>query len=365
MKIALLNLPFDNNYGGNLQRLALMQILQDMGYDVTHLFVCFKWYDTRIPGCLPLYTLIKRIGRKILKDRYVGIYPERHNKNRFLKDNKAVLPFYEKYIKHTQMINSYEELCKYKNFDTYIVGSDQVWRKKMTVCYPFSSLFFDFLRNENVKRIAYGVSFGTNENELSDEEVKTLGELYAKFDAVSVREDSGLDLLKSYGWTCPNAQLVLDPTFLLSKERYVQIINAGNTRPSDGNMFCYVLDDNDEIEQTISETADNKGLHPFRMSINTEGMFSIEQWLRSFMDSYFIVTDSFHGFVFSIIFNKPVKLIENKFRGNERFESIKRMLNYNPENSDIDWGSINSKIREWTEISMSFLSKSLETSNEY
>lgn len=365
MRIALLNLPFDNNYGGNLQRFALMQVLQNMGYDVTHLMVCFTWYDTRLPGHFPLYTLLNRMGRKLLKDKNVGIYPERYNKKRFIKDNESVLPFYERYVRHTKMITSYEDLCKYKNFDTYIVGSDQVWRKKMTVCYPFSSLFFDFLCHKNAKRLAYGVSFGTNENELSEEEIRKLGELYSKFDAVSVREDTGLDLLESYGWTCPKGQLVLDPTFLLSKDKYLQIIKAGKTYPSRGNMFCYVLDANDEIEHTISSIANAKGLNPFRMSINTDGMFSIEQWLRSFIDSDYVVTDSFHGFVFSIIFNKPVKLIENKFRGNERFESVKRMLSYNPNQDDIDWDAINSKIRKWTDISISFLKTSLETNNEY
>lgn len=360
MRIALLNLPFDNNYGGNLQRFALMQVLQDMGYDVTHLFVNFTWYDTRVSGRCPIYTLIRRIGRKLLKDWTAGIYPERHNKERFLKDNASALPFYQRYIKHTKMITSYRDLCKYRYFDVYVVGSDQAWRKTMTVCYPFSSLFFDFLEDvKHIKRIAYGVSFGTNKNELTDEDIAQLGRLYKLFDATSVREDSGLDLLKLYGWTHPKAELVLDPTFLLPKEKYVEIIKAGNTRSSEGNMFCYVLDRNDDIDNQINRLASEKGLKPFQMSINTDGMFSIEQWLRSFMDSDYIVTDSFHGFVFSIIFNKPVKLMYNQFRGNERFESIMRMLSYNPDSENIEWDAINKQIQELSQKSKQFLLKSL------
>ena len=361
MKIALLNLPFDNNYGGNLQRFALMQVLQDMGYDVTHLFVNFVWYDHRIPGRCPLYTLMRRVARKVLKDKSTGIYPERHNKERFLKDNAAVLPFYMKYIKHTKMITSYKDLCKYKHFDAYIVGSDQAWRKKMTVCYPFSSLFFDFLKDVNhIKRIAYGVSFGTDKNELSQEDIQALGLLYKKFDAVSVREDSGLQLLKSYGWTQPKGEVVLDPTFLLPQEKYLSIIEDGNTKPSEGNMFCYVLDNNEIIDKQIAEVAKKKGLVPFRMSINMDGMFSIEQWLRSFVDSDYIVTDSFHGFVFSIIFNKPVKLMYNQFRGNDRFESIKRLLNYDPDADNVDWNRINNRITELATRSKQFLINSLK-----
>lgn len=359
MKIALLNLPFDNNYGGNLQRFALMQVLQDMGYDVTHLFVNFVWYDSRIPGCYPLYTLIRRIARKMLKDKTAAIYPERHNRERFLKDNSSALPFYNKYIKHTKMITSYKDLCKYKRFDAYIVGSDQVWRKKMTVCYPFSSLFFDFLKGRNVKRIAYGCSFGTDENELTDKEIKELGCLYRFFDSVSVREDSGLKLIDSYGWKSPKPSLVLDPTFLLDKERYISIINDSDTKPSEGNMFCYVLDKNDNTEYVICQEAQRRKLQPFKMSLNSGEMFSIEQWLRSFMDSEYIVTDSFHGFVFSIIFNKPVKLLTNPFRGNERFESLKRLLDYNPDDDNVDWNAINAKIKQKADESKNFLQTAL------
>ena len=360
MKIALLNLPFDNNYGGNLQRYALMQVLQDMGYDVTHLNVCFTWYSTKMPGRFPLYTLGKRIARKILKDWNTGIYPERHNKQRFINDNKSALPFYNKYVKHTKQITSYKELCKYRHFDAYIVGSDQVWRKKMTVCYPFSSLFFDFLRGEKVKRIAYGCSFGTDKNELNNQEIKELGELYNLFDATSVREDSGLKLIEGYGWKSPKPSLVLDPTLLLNKERYIDIIKNGNTKPSKGNMFCYVLDSNENTESVIRQEAEKRNLKPFKMSINSEQMFSIEQWLRSFLDSKYIVTDSFHGFVFSIIFNKPVKLMNNPFRGNERFDSLKRVLEYNPDSENIDWVTINDRINQRAKDSIAFLQTALK-----
>lgn len=359
MEIALLNLPFDSNYGGNLQRFALMQVLQDMGYDVTHLFVNFVRYDTRMPGHYPLYTLMRRVARKVLKDKTTGIYPERHNRERFLKDNAAVLPFYMKYVKHTQMITSYKDLCKYKHFDAYIVGSDQVWRKKMTVCYPFSSLFFDFLKDRKVKRIAYGCSFGTDENELTNDEMNELGRLYRLFNAVSVREDSGLTLIDSYGWKSPKPSLVLDPTFLLSKEKYISIINDGDTRPSKGNMFCYVLDKNENTERVIRQEAEKRKLKPFKMSINSDQMFSVEQWLRSFVDSEYVVTDSFHGFVFSIIFNKPVKLMTNPFRGNERFESLKRVLGYDSDAENIDWGVINDRINQKANESRLFLQVAL------
>ena len=125
-------------------------------------------------------------------------------------------------------------------------------------------------------------------------------------------------------------------------------------------MFCYVLDSNENTESVIRQEAEKRNLKPFKMSINSDQMFSIEQWLRSFLDSEYIVTDSFHGFVFSIIFNKPVKLMNNPFRGNERFDSLKRVLEYNPDSENIDWVTINDKINQRAKDSIAFLQTALK-----
>ena len=359
MKIALLNLPFDNNYGGNLQRFALMQVLQDMGYDVIHLQTsCYE----RVPGCFPLYTILKRMAKRILKRNKEGIFREYRQNINYANENKAIIPFYERYVKHTKTISSYQELRKYDSFDAYIVGSDQVWRRSMSFKFPYTSMFFDFVKNkEAVKRIAYGVSFGTSEDEIPEVEKPELTELYRLFDAVSVREDSGLQLLKKYGWNDPKAIQVLDPTLLLTKQQYSHIIDKGNTVPVDGDVFCYVLDKTEEIDNIINSISMQNKWCPFRTSINPADMVSVEQWLRSFRDAKYIVTDSFHGFVFSIIFNKPVKLVYNKRRGNERFDSLQRLLCYNPEDAMVDWKNINNKITYYANLSRNFLKTSLGT----
>ena len=223
-------------------------------------------------------------------------------------------------------------------------------------------MFLEFLKDKHrIKRIAYGVSFGTSEDEIPDSEKPELAELYKMFDAASIREDSGFQLLKKYGWNHPKAIQVLDPTLLLPRQWYSEIIDEGKTLPLEGDMFCYVLDSKKEIDDIINEVALQKHLRPFRTSIDPINMVSIEQWLRSFRDAKYIVTDSFHGFVFSIIFNKPVKLVYNKRRGNDRFDSLQRLLNYNPEDANIDWDRINDKIKHYANLSRNFLRVSLET----
>lgn len=140
----------------------------------------------------------EEIGKESVEKNKEGIFREFHQNRKYAKEIKAIKPFYDKYIKHTQIICTYQELKKFDYFEAYIVGSDQVWRRSMSYKYPFSSMFLEFLKDKHrIKRIAYGVSFGTSEDEIPDSEKPELAELYKMFDAVSIREDSGFQLLKN------------------------------------------------------------------------------------------------------------------------------------------------------------------------
>lgn len=339
MKIALLNLPYDNNYGGNLQRYALMKVLQDMGHDVTHLNLRFHYY---LPWYKMPYTFTKRIILKYIFGRDLKINQERYSQQEYETKCAVTEPFYQKYIKHTDPITELKQLKQYQNFDAYIVGSDQVWRKRIAKKY-LQSMFLDFLPcDTKVRRIAYGVSLGVAENELSKDEIKQLSDLYRLFNAVSVREDSALELFKTYGWNQPQAVQVLDPTMLLRKEDYLRLIELGNTVPSDGNLFCYILDKTDEKRAFISQKVEELHLNPFELGLDKPT--SIEQWLRSFVDAEYIITDSYHGLVFAIIFNKPFYLIKNEFRGNARFDSILRLLSDNKSTNNYSVVSLNQNL---------------------
>lgn len=351
MRIALLNLPIDNNYGGNLQRYALMKVLQDMGHDVTHLNLRFHYY---LPWYKMPYTYIKRVFLKYIFGRNIKICQESYSQLLYEKRCAVTEPFYQEYIKHTEPIMNYKQLKRFLGFDAYVVGSDQVWRKRIANKYLYS-MFLDFLpRNSDSIRVAYGVSLGVTENELNKNDILKLSELYRCFDAVSVREDSALELFKQYGWTHPQAKQVLDPTFLLSKEDYINLIDNGNTRPSTGDLFCYILDSTEEKKTIISDKAKELHLTPFSYDLQSDNPISIEQWLRSFVDAGYVVTDSYHGLVFSIIFNKPFYLIRNEFRGNARFDSV--LNSFSIIQDSLDWVSINEKLDNLRAKSLSYLS---------
>lgn len=356
MKIALLNLQYDNNYGGNLQRYALMSILERMGHDVTHLNLRFN-YDPA-PWYSKCYRTTKRVLKRIL-GRNVLIFPERKRQKEYERLCSVTDCFYNRYIKHTAIIGHKYKLTKQGRYDAYIVGSDQVWRKTIASIYGIDTFFLDFVPETcKVKRIAYGVSLGTSSNELNEDDLKRLTPLYQLFDAVSVREDSALTLFDRYGWKYPQAMHVLDPTLLLEQSDYMELIYDGSTIESIGNMFCYILDPSKEKEEIIKDYERNLGLTSFEIGLGDK--MGIQQWLRSFYDSEFIVTDSYHGVVFSIIFNKPFKFISNAFRGNARIESLISSLSISLDNEEFDWDAINDRIKKLKNQSILFLEDSLQ-----
>lgn len=354
MKVALLNFPFDNNYGGNLQRFALMRVLENLGHEPEHLFTQLYW---NIPNRFKMFFIKLRFF--LFKKISYSLLCELNGKYEYDKQNESAIVFYDKYVNHTKPIMHPTQLANYQKYDAYIVGSDQVWRKSMSWKFPYETMFFNWLECETSRRIAYGVSFGTEDKELSIEDVNNIGVLYKKFYAISVREDTGLKLLQEYGWDSPHAVQVLDPTLLLEKSDYEDIVRKGDTTRSSGNLFCYILDLDDSKEKIIKSISEIKQLVPFYIGIENDEQPSIEQWLRSFIDAEYVVTDSFHGCVFSIIFNKPFKLIPNPRRGISRFKSLFTLLGVDEENQKFDWGIISQNLLIHRKKSIEFLQNSL------
>ena len=355
-KIGLLNLQVDDNFGGHLQRFALVTVLQRLGCEIIHL-------NTRMPGAKKtVFKYIKGGLKRLLLYPYYAIakkkqfIPPRFFKY-YIKHEPVTEAFYEKYIPHTTRIFSNEELAKHSYFDYYLVGSDQVWRKSIAANYGLFTYMFDYLPSDKI-RIAYGASLGTDKNELSDEDVVKFSELYSYFRTVSVREQSGLDLLKSYSCDNPTPECVLDPTLLLTAQDYSDVINAGNTTSLKEKIFCYILDMNEDKMTLIKDIAKAKGLDYCIWS--REKHYSVEQWLRSFRDADFIITDSYHGLLFSLIFNKSFHLFRNQFRGNARFDSIVISLGVDLDRELQDYTKINQAIVEKREQSIRFLENSIQ-----
>ena len=377
MRIGILTLPLHTNYGGILQAYALQTVLERMG----HLVVVF---DTPNKTFLPPFWKLplcfgKRALKKILSKEGRVFYEHYQNKTRIVIAQN-IQPFVDKYI-HRKVITNFQQLSS-KDYDAIVVGSDQVWR---TVYFPMwlgqgiENGYLSFAKEWKIKRIAYAASFGTSNWEYTDEQTQMCKQLLQKFDVVSVREINGIELCKKYFDI--NAQHVLDPTMLLTKEDYCKIFQEANTPKSKGTLLNYVLDETEEIEHLINEIALKNSLVPFAVNnpfecddtkpLNMRIKPSVETWLRGFYDAEFVVTDSFHACVFSIIFKKQFLVVGNKERGMARFESLLKMFGLEDRlvADDVDINSLQpidyDKVYQFygklKEKSVSFLSENLKS----
>ena len=231
-----------------------------------------------------------------------------------------------------------------------------------------------------VKRIAYAASFGVDNWEFSDLETKRCKKLVKSFDAVSVREFSGIELCRRY--LDVDACQVLDPTMLLDECDYIHLVEKESEGKSAGSLLFYILDPEQSKLDYIAKVAVSLNLVPFsvmpELQVGAKTIVDIDRcvfpsvtkWLRGFMDAEFVVCDSFHGAVFSIIFNKKFVVLGNEKRGMARFYSLLKMYgleerlitdwsNFDIVTKSIDWDSVNRIREERKNFSMEFLLNSL------
>lgn len=332
MKIGILSLVLHTNYGGILQSYALQTVLERMGHEV---IVLDKDRDIHRSFFRQSLTLGKFVLYKYLLRRNVEYYnPRKLNKERKEREQNTQA-FINHYI-HRRVVRSIQSGVM-NDVDAIIVGSDQVWRPKYFKEQWKTGIehaFFQFANSYHIKRIAYAPSFGSEEWEYSIDDTRKCAQLLQLFDAVSVRENSAVTLC-SEKLCREDVKLTLDPTLLLSQGDYIHLVERAQTVKSSGNLLCYILDNSKEKLTLVSRIARERNLIPFYTNSQIGNPHAsqkeriqppVEQWIRGFMDAEFVITDSFHACVFSIIFGKPFVVIANEDRGTTRYKSLFSML---------------------------------------
>lgn len=378
MRVGILTQPLYCNYGGIVQCYALQTVLKRMGHDTVVLQREHN-HSYTLQGAFIYY--IKRIAKLMLGRKESWHYYVAQEKRDYIARNTYrfieahIHPCSNKCYTTEQLKNEVERFA----LDAIIVGSDQVWRPDFSPCQP--NYFLDFLSADSpIKRISYAASFGGDRWDWNPALTKLCATLLQLFDAVSVREKSGIRLCKEHFNV--DAVQVLDPTMLLNPDDYRKVV--GKQRVARGTLFNYVLDRSDEKQYIIRTIENNTGKTSFcSMPALDDSVYNlygdidksvypqVEDWLSAFDEAEMVVTDSFHGTVFSIIFNKPFWVIGNEGRGMARFETLlgmygleNRMINASAisnTNLDerIDWESVNAKRKELQKVSMDFICKSL------
>lgn len=356
MNIGIMTLHLHRNYGGILQNYALQQILSRLGHNPITIDKRPARNNLKFAVSYLKHTIIKALGRE---SEGIYYYEHTHRGGAFAK-------FVNKYINKTRSTARYtEELINKYKLEALIIGSDQVWRRAFFTDGNLKNYYGYFLAGNSIPRIAYAASFGVDSWEYEPELTTECGKLASKFKAISTREDSGIELCKNLG--VMNAVGVLDPTMMLSAQDYLNLCEPIPVLKK-GVLFAYILSNDANDIATVKKIAIQRNLTPLIVGAEFHATLSVEEWIAYFRDCEYVVTDSFHGTVFSILFKKEFNTIINQMRGGDRFYSLlnrlqltNRIITDNSmfEIGTVDWDKIERILTVWRNKSMTFLETAL------
>lgn len=376
MKIGILTFHFSYNYGALFQAYGLRNYLIERGHEVEFINYQPEYLeaggDIKASNIFSKSTLIIIYLKLInLKEKLFGNKQRKEYFNKFKADNLG--------INNTSIYKNKEELEKANlSYDLIITGSDQVWNPSDQ--YGIDPVYFlDFnTSNKKIKRISYAPSFGKSSiNKIYENKI---AELISKLDYVSIREKSGLEIIENL--TSIKAVLVPDPTVLVSN--YKNIMNPYKVKEKN-YIFCYYLRSRDiigEIADYISEKENLKIYSPHnphrRWKEIGETIYpGPREWLYMIYNSKFVITNSFHGTMLSILLNKPFIVVGigsgEKSKYNERAMNILKQCGlenrfisqFNKEeiekikNEEIDWNIVNKNMNNLKKQAVDYLDKGI------
>lgn len=365
MKIGLLTPHYAYNYGAVLQAFALLVYLQRLGHEVLIINRRPQWLAA-IPSfwgrCARKLQELTQ-GRNFLSNESVYLQPQ------------------------TEPIIALRDVDKIKtyHFDAIIVGSDQVWRDDYIFTTFGYNIFLDFLDSRETRKIAYAPSFGKDTWQQPEVVRRRVETLLHDFYAISVREASGIRICADLFHV--HAFHVLDPSLLLNGSDYIRLYGLNVIKYRQPYLAAYILDCDIDKQRIVHSISSQLGVKARcilifqttnKISRFTRRFFPIlppvKEWLENIMNARFVVTNSFHGMVFSLIFRKQFIVYGNKTRGMERFKSFlnifgleDRLLdwhdNFNDQlNRPICYEKIDPIIKEWQQRSYEFINQALNES---
>jgi len=322
----------DDNYGQLLQCYALQKYLRDAGHDVYLIRYDMRGDYVRTP----LWKKLFKALNPLLLCRFLAWQLKKRTRARLsaLNRQRQFDAFRDEYIRQSaKTYTSYRKLAADPpEADAYITGSDQVWNPDF-LCVantdgPLRAFMLEF-GSAATKRLAYAASFG--KERLDDAVIQKMAPLLQKFDYVSVREQSGVALCRQCG---VDAEWVPDPTLLLSADAYRGLYNGAAPFPKPAGPYCllYMLGNKHEFPlQKVYEWSKDRGLAVVYVSGNAQHdkyaktYATIPQWLYLVDHAGYVVTNSFHCGVFSLLFQRRFGIVplSGEAAGmNSRFDSL-------------------------------------------
>ena len=262
--------------------------------------------------------------------------------------------------------DNFSEIKK-DDYDVLMVSSDQTWRKFDKHFYDYG--FLRFAQDWNIKKFVYGASLGFDTWKLSNKDDQMAKKLLKNFTSISIREQGSIKLIEKHFGFRPI--IVLDPTLLIDKKYYLDIIK-GYRGQKDFNkkyIFVYTLFNTNYIQKAVKNACKVLDYENYYFLLNNSS--TIQNFIYYLVKSSAVITNSYHGTVFSIIFNKPFITIYDKSNAKERFSSIGNLFNLNKrffeKTQNIDYKqlikplSIDKKLLNKLKLkSINFMKRSLE-----
>lgn len=303
-KVAILTHPPLRNYGGILQAFALQEALAKLGFDVCVL--------DRRPDLAawkhPLVALFRAMGLK----RFPSDRKQTRLVRGFVRRNMRKSPAF---FSHSSLVS----FCRRRGFGAVVVGSDQVWRADYAE--KFGDEYFLGFLPAGVRKVAYAASFGLDSWDYDDSWTSRIKSWLSSFSGISVREESGVALCREHLGISP--EWIIDPT-MLDTSVYERVTSSRLV--PEKYAFVYWLGDSSRIEPEI-ERLKAQGYRIVRQDLRSDAtLMPVEDWLSYIRYADCVLTDSFHGCVFSILFHRPFMVLENKSGGNSRLTSLFRQL---------------------------------------
>lgn len=306
-----------SNYGSLLQSIATINIIESLGHKAEIIDYCRAddgglakvWAE----ACQKHKNIVKRLAYTVVR------FPiENYAERRFNKMRMTYLPL-------TRKCRTHKELSAL-SADVFMTGSDQVWGPMVNGQYD-DAFFLQFVRGK--KKISYAASFG--KTKFDETTITDYKRLLASYDKIAVREDSAVQLLKSWGLSNCVGQ-VLDPTLLLTGDEWRTFANINDTKTK-SYVLIYQLHNNPNLSAYAKSLAIKLNMNlvrvnPFVHQVRRGGKFiccpDVKDFLRLINEASLIVTDSFHGTCFSINLNKQfVEVLPNNATGTRNQSILK------------------------------------------
>lgn len=356
-KVGIFTWHYYQNFGSALQSFALQSVLKNLGKDVevinyrNPIFGSVNIFKENI--CYILAPILQCVSK------------------RFKLSN---LSFRKKYINETRLVRTGEEIREIsKRFDVIVYGSDQIWAPNL-----LNTVYLGEYVDSTVRKIAYAASIGLNN--IPDNLLSTYKHLLGSFYKIGIREQEGKELLKA---KCDlDSTVVIDPTLMLDVQIYLNIQRKVNgiKQPY---LFCYFLNTEHHYKGRVQQYANKHNLQIIGVSdkiSDNEWMTRLtglgaDQFLWLINHAETVMTDSYHGSIFSLLFHKNLWIFqrfdeENPICQNSRIRQLNTYFNLSPriihgesileDSLPIDYEDFESKLSQLRASSIDFLRNALK-----